>query len=289
MDPGTNSASTYTVSFRTVGGSPVPSVAVTGGSRLSKTITAPTKEDPSGVTTYYFGDWYITATEHTGKTKYDYAKPVTGNITLYARWYTKQPADSAGLKILIAGSGDNDDLNHIDVRKVTDMNLLFENKLSFGDISGWDVSSVTNMHGMFSGTSNFNQPIEAWNVSGVTDMSFMFSGASKFNQTIEAWNVSGVNDMKYMFRDASEFNQPIEAWNVFGVNNMRYMFSGASKFNQLIENWDVSGVIDMSSMFYEAQKFDQNISGWTVSQVTDYTDIFTSCPIGTAHRPPLFQ
>jgi surface protein len=39
-----------------------------------------------------------------------------------------------------------------------------------GDISGWDVSSVTNMYAMFS-NSQFDGDISGWNVSSVTNMS----------------------------------------------------------------------------------------------------------------------
>ncbi|MBO7155630.1 MAG: BspA family leucine-rich repeat surface protein, partial [Campylobacter sp.] len=39
-----------------------------------------------------------------------------------------------------------------------------------------DVSSVTNMCGMFAGCYDFNQPLNSWNVSSVTDMSEMFRG-----------------------------------------------------------------------------------------------------------------
>jgi len=39
-----------------------------------------------------------------------------------------------------------------------------------GDISGWDVSKVEDMSGMFSGTSDFNGDIGGWDVSNVEDM-----------------------------------------------------------------------------------------------------------------------
>ena len=46
------------------------------------------------------------------------------------------------------------------------------------------------MRGMFEG-STFNGDITQWNVSSVTDMSVMFASAS-FNQDINQWNVSNV-------------------------------------------------------------------------------------------------
>ena len=45
------------------------------------------------------------------------------------------------------------------------------------DISSWDVSSVTNMSGMFR-SKFFNQDIGSWDVSSVTDMSGMFRDAN---------------------------------------------------------------------------------------------------------------
>ena len=67
----------------------------------------------------------------------------------------------------------------------------------YGEINNWDVSNVTNMNGMFSGTRgedarSFNQPLNNWNVSKVTYVSFMFDGASSFNQPLNNWDVSNV-------------------------------------------------------------------------------------------------
>ena len=53
-------------------------------------------------------------------------------------------------------------------------------------IGDWDVSSVTNMNGMFFQASAFNQPIGDWNVGQVTDMTAMFNEGA-FNQPIDAW------------------------------------------------------------------------------------------------------
>ena len=58
------------------------------------------------------------------------------------------------------------------------MKFMFDQSNTFnGDISTWDVSSVTDMSYMFNYATSFNQDISGWDVSSVTDMAYMFNGA----------------------------------------------------------------------------------------------------------------
>lgn len=66
----------YTVTFESNGGSAVTAVKVNGGDKLAKP-TDPTKAG------YTFGGWY---TDKALSNAYDFAKAVTGNLTLYAKW-----------------------------------------------------------------------------------------------------------------------------------------------------------------------------------------------------------
>jgi surface protein len=132
------------------------------------------------------------------------------------------------------------------------------------DIGSWDVSSVSDMKGMFAKAKSFNQDISSWNVSKVTNMTKMFYWAENFNQDISSWNVSNVTDMSYMFKYAKNFNQDIGAWDVSNVTNMRSMFEGTINFNQDIGDWDVSFVDDMYSIFSGATNFNQDLSTWVI-------------------------
>jgi surface protein len=61
-----------------------------------------------------------------------------------------------------------------------------------------DLSGVTNMSGMFASTS-FNGDISGWDVSSVTDMIFMFYNATAFNRDLSGWCVSGIFPQPFNF------------------------------------------------------------------------------------------
>lgn len=80
----TFTAKDYTVTYESNGGSTVPSQTV----KYNETANKPADPTKSGCT---FAGWY---TEEKLTNKYDFAAPVTGNITLYAKWtrnYTPRP------------------------------------------------------------------------------------------------------------------------------------------------------------------------------------------------------
>jgi len=45
------------------------------------------------------------------------------------------------------------------------------------NVSNWDVSSVTNIGGMFYGATKFNGDISNWNVSSVIDMGVSYQSS----------------------------------------------------------------------------------------------------------------
>lgn len=148
---------------------------------------------------------------------------------------------------------------------------MFDGVTSFNqDISKWDVSSVTDMVGMFNRATSFNQDVGDWDVGSVTRMSFMFNEASAFNQDIGDWDVSSVTDMLRMFMDATAFNGDIRAWNVANVTDMTAMFTNARSFNQNLGDWYVSNVtkFDAQTGFLEggglsSANYDALLSGWS--------------------------
>tara|TARA_Y100000992_G_C21240795_1_gene480599 strand:+ start:231 stop:599 length:369 start_codon:yes stop_codon:yes gene_type:complete len=101
--------------------------------------------------------------------------------------------------------------------------MFLENTVFNGDIdiSSWNLSSATDITGMFKSTY-FNGDIGSWDVSGVKNMKEMFRGDVSFNQDISDWNTSNVTDMTQMFYGAKSFYQDISGWIVDSVGSTLY-------------------------------------------------------------------
>ena len=162
-----------------------------------------------------------------------------------------------------------------DVSAVTDMTEAFMDRTNFNeDISNWDVSNVTTMVRIFYEASSFNQDISNWDISSVTTLNGAFRGADSFNQDIGNWNTSAVTDISYLFAGADSFNQNIGNWDVSNVRSMLGTFRFTASFNQDLSTWDTSSVTNIAHAFELSQAFNQDLSGWNISSVTDMTDVF---------------
>jgi surface protein len=168
---------------------------------------------------------------------------------------------------------------------VTSLANMFEGLAALNspfNLNSWNVSTITNMSGMFRGCANFNQTMSLWNTSNVTNMAGMFDGAENFNLNIGNWNTARVTNMSNMFRNAYNFNRNIGNWNTGNVTDMSGMFeiynfnNYSNSFNQNIGNWNTSQVRNMSRMFFSAENFNQNIGNWNTTNVTDMSMMFTS-------------
>ena len=110
---------------------------------------------------------------------------------------------------------------------------------TYGHISDWDVSAVTNMSNAFANKTTFNEDISGWNMENVKNTSSMFFGAQAFNKYIGDWSMGNVTNTSDMFFGAEEFNKYIGDWNMGNVLDITNMFGGAFAFNQDISGWNL--------------------------------------------------
>ena len=178
---------------------------------------------------WYDGDWY--GTRHIKKVIVeDVIQPVS---TAYWFYYFHE------LEYI--------DISKLDTSKVTNMSYMFY-KLAWLSPSitlvGFDklnTSNVTKMTRMFCYaavvTSSFVIDISGWDVSKVTDMHMMFSEIAYEATTfslgdLSKWDVSNVTDMYEMFINAgyhAEWYMDLSRWNVSKVKSHPYFDSGIDR------------------------------------------------------------
>ena len=134
--------------------------------------------------------------------------PVRGALFLGLPYvFLAQPLTDTSIRTAVASltaDGFSSTYGHVstwNVSRVTNMHGMFNSATAFtgAGIGCWDVSSVTNMYGMLRDATSFNAPIGDWDVSSVTDMDFMLSGATSFNQRLGGQWATSTADKVYMF------------------------------------------------------------------------------------------
>ena len=208
----------------------------------------------------------------------DGQQPNAGRLASIEQWgdtrWTTMDAAFYGARNMVYNAADSPDLS-----TVTDMSGMFGDAIAFnGDLSSWDVSKVTDMSDMFIFAYDFNGNLSSWDVSSVTNMNEMFAVATSFNGDLSSWDVSKVTDMSDMFIFATSFNGNLSSWDVSAVTDMSSMFDGTTAFNGDLSSWDVSSVTDMNNMFYYATSFNQPLNDWDVSSVTEMDGMFFYTP-----------
>jgi surface protein len=115
------------------------------------------------------------------------------------------------------------------------MDNMFYNANDFnGDISSWDVTSVTFMNQMFKGANDFNNDISGWNPQSVISMSEMFNTALSFDQDLSGWDITSVSSMFDMFDGVTlstpNYDALLIGWEGQSVNNGVTFDGGNSQY-----------------------------------------------------------
>lgn len=153
---------------------------------------------------------------------------------------------------------------------------------TYGSMSSWNTSQVTDMSNLFRGQSHFNSnELLHWDVGRVTSFDYMFAGCRRFNQNLEIWDLRSAESFEGMFSGAVSYDQPMTGrrWALTGSNlkNTASMFKGCKSFNGDVSGFNTSSVTDMNMMFYDATSFEgTGIENWNVMNVKRFDRMFTS-------------
>jgi surface protein len=113
-------------------------------------------------------------------------------------------------------------------------------EITYGHISDWETSQVTNMEKLFCGYVNyggdasmksFNDDISRWDTSNVTTMAYMFYQAHAFNGDLSRWDTSNVTTMYAMFFQAYAFNGDLLQYYYY---QYMYVCSGIISYTHLV-------------------------------------------------------
>jgi surface protein len=221
----------------------------------------------------------------------------TSNVTDMSFMFY-QHLNNSGAGVFVSG-GPVFGINNWNTSSVTTMESMFELSLIGADISGWNISSLTNIKNIVKSTQNAQYlRLLNWNVSNVTNMEGAFQSADIgiLNTSFAAWNVSSATNMKNMFAFSTPESGTItglSAWNTSNVTNMEGMFRqvklSTTGVTGRLDNWDTGNVTNMTSMFQGVSgtyvnNSSQDLRGWCVTNIATQPTNFSSIEAWT-YRP----
>ncbi len=163
------------------------------------------------------GDWDVSSVTNMS---YMFERAISftgGNI---GKW--KNPLSKwDNMSYMFYDSAFNANIGDWDMNSVKNMRGMFRGARSFtdGNIGNWknNLGKWDNMTQMFYDANVFNGDISNWNVGSVTNMEWMFRRASNFtNINIGKWNIGKVANMQLMFSDVKiqtiVYNDILKDW-----------------------------------------------------------------------------
>jgi surface protein len=167
---------------------------------------------------------------------------------------------------------------------------------TYGPFGDWDVSAVSNMHGLFANKTTFNADVGKWNVASVSTMASMFSGASAFNSDVSKWNVVRVANFASAF-DSTPALTNCSKRSLYGAwgstlqaiyptwlslcitdgniaTSVRAWIGGDTATYGSIADWNTATVTSLYQVFKDTPTFNADISKWNVASVSNMQSTF---------------
>ena len=187
------------------------------------------------------------------------------------------------------------DLSGFDISQVTDMDSIFNgcSSLTNLDLSGFDTSQVTKMNYMFQNCSSLvSLDLSSFDTSQVTSMTDIFYGCSALEALdLSNFDVSKILSMDYMFKDCSSLkNLDLSGFVTSKLVSTGNMFYGCSSLSDLdLSGFDTSKVTNMNSMFNGCSALKTlDLSSFDTSKATGrMVDMFAGCSLDVVRCRPM--
>lgn len=158
---------------------------------------------------------------------------------------------------LVVSATDIPDLSHM-----TSMGSMFFGCTSLTTIPNsafWDTSTITMLRHLFSQATNANIDVSGWDVSNVTNMFRVFRQCA-FNGDLSLWDVRKVTSLGGMFSGNTAFNQDLSSWQTDALTSMEQTFFNCPTFKKAdkLANWNMTKVTSLSACFSSVDLNDPN-------------------------------
>ncbi len=174
-----------------------------------------------------------------------------------------------------------------DTSRVTNMRGVFNKCTTLEEIKGiesWDTSASTTMKQMFLQCQALESlDLSGWNVSNVTDTSLMFQFCTALKEVTGTgdWHMPKNTTMKGMFSVCSALESvDVRNWEVPNVTTTLQMFTNCTSLVSVpgSENWDFGSVTEADAMFFGCGNLESlDVSGWDTSNVKTFPNAFRGC------------
>ncbi len=154
------------------------------------------------------------------------------------------------------------------------------------DMTGLDISNVTDMREMFSGCSSLvSVNISGFSTSHITNMSQLFSGCTNLTSVTfgTGWDTSSVINMDQMFNNCQNLvSLDLSGWDLSNVTSMGSMFAYCTSCTELTFGSFRNGTTYAGSMFNGCTNLNKIYvtTNYTTSPLYDYSSVrtFENCP-----------
>ena len=242
--------------------------------------------------------------------EFDIATPITGDISLYAKWECADWYESKWDKCVKIVNGKSATLLgwrdfNMKIKSLASLANWWSSVYSEYSTDNY-ITKIESTHNIpeavrtwriwswIISTNDSDYPIYAWYDGWVLyyyteagtifmneNSSYMFGYLAKMTSLdIDNWDASDVINMSYMFQSSNNLvSLDLSKWDTSSVANMSYMFAGCSKLENLdVSKWNVSKVTSMYQMFYNCNKLASlDVSKWNTSSVTNMGYMFEYC------------